>query len=127
MPDAHYGPNGTAPQITLRPIDIEDWAAVHEWASTIEACRYQAWAPNTVADTKAFVAQAVRQWGDEPQDRYVWIAKQRGGVVGLGELTISGRRWRQGEVGMPYTSSQKGCNTGCERTACRVAFVRGST
>ncbi|HEX5906458.1 MAG TPA: hypothetical protein VFY56_05515 [Propionibacteriaceae bacterium] len=35
----------TTAEVTLRPIDIDDWAAVHEWASTIEACRYQAWGP----------------------------------------------------------------------------------
>ena len=45
VPDA--GSNGTVPEIALRPIDIDDWAAVHEWASTIEACRYQEWGPNT--------------------------------------------------------------------------------
>ena len=72
---------------------------MHEWASTIEACRYQAWGPNTVAETKAFIAQAVGEWGHQPQDRYVWIAEHHAVVVGLGELSISSRRWRQGEVG----------------------------
>jgi hypothetical protein len=40
VPHEYDRSNGRAPEITLRPIDIDDWAAVHEWASTIEACRY---------------------------------------------------------------------------------------
>jgi hypothetical protein len=40
------------------PIDIDDRAAVHEWASTIEACRYQAWGP-TVAETVSSRSQVV--------------------------------------------------------------------
>ncbi|HEY9469349.1 MAG TPA: GNAT family protein [Propionibacteriaceae bacterium] len=39
--------NDTVPDIALRPIDIDDWPAAHELASTLEACRYQAWGPNT--------------------------------------------------------------------------------
>jgi RimJ/RimL family protein N-acetyltransferase len=85
--------------IALRPIDIEDWRAVHEWASTMEACRYEAWGPNTVAETKAFVAQAVSEWQHQPQDRYVWTAEEQERVVGLGELRITSREWCQGDIG----------------------------
>jgi len=91
--------NDTVPDIALRPIDLDDWPAVHEWASTLEACRYQAWGPNTPAETKAFVAQVVSQWSHQPQDRYVWIAEEQRMAVGLGELRISSREWRQGEIG----------------------------
>ncbi len=38
MADHDYDTSNTT-AITLRPIAIDDWAAVHEWASTIEACR----------------------------------------------------------------------------------------
>src|SRR6187455_19164 len=64
-----------------------------------EACRYQAWGPNTAAQTKAFVAQAVIGWIHQPQSRYVWTAEEQQRVVGLGELRISSREWRQGEIG----------------------------
>lgn len=37
--------NDTVPDIALRPIDLDDWPAVHERASTLEACPYQARAP----------------------------------------------------------------------------------
>jgi RimJ/RimL family protein N-acetyltransferase len=76
--------NDRVPDIALRPIDLDDWPAVHEWASTLEGCRYQAWGPNTPAETMAFVAQAVSQWSHQPQDRYVSIAEEQRMAGGLG-------------------------------------------
>jgi hypothetical protein len=40
--------------------------------------------PNTPAETKAFVAQAVSQWSHQPQDRYVSIAEEQRMAGGLG-------------------------------------------
>ena len=85
--------------IRLRPIELADWGSIHEWASTEEACRYQPWGPNTVHDTQAFVTDAISAWDGDPQDRYVWTAfTEGGGIVGLGELHVRNRRWRQGEI-----------------------------
>ena len=124
MADHDYDTSIARAEITLRPIDIDDWAAVHKWASTIEACRYQAWGPNTVAETKAFVAQAASQWGHEPQDRYVWIAENGGDVVGLGELKIQSRRWRQGELGYAVHVKHwgRGLGTAIARSLLSIAF-----
>jgi len=87
-----------ASDVFLRPIRVEDWRAVHEWASTEEACRFQPWGPNTPAETQAFAEDAVAAWQEEPQSRYVWIAEEAAVVVGLGELKIRSRRWQQGEI-----------------------------
>jgi [ribosomal protein S5]-alanine N-acetyltransferase len=116
--------NDTVPDIALRPIDIEDWTAVHEWASTIEVCRYQAWGPNTVAETKAFVARAVSEWSCQPQDRYVWIAEEQRTAVGLGELTISSHEWRQGEMGYIVHVDHwgRGIGTAIARALLEIAF-----
>lgn len=86
------------PSITLRPIEFTDWERVHEWASSEEACRYQPWGPNTVAETQVFIAEAVATWSAQPQDRYVWAACHLDEVVGIGEIRIRDRRWRQGEI-----------------------------
>ena len=116
--------NDTVPDIALRPIDLDDWPAVHEWASTLEACRYQAWGPNTPAETKAFVAQAVSQWSHQLQDRYVWIAEEQRMPVGLGELRISSREWRQGEIGYVVHVDHwgRGVGTAIARALLGVAF-----
>jgi ribosomal-protein-alanine N-acetyltransferase len=33
--------------VLLRPIEEDDWSAVHARASQEQVCRYQAWGPNT--------------------------------------------------------------------------------
>ncbi len=86
------------PNVALRPITAEDWAPIHLWASTEEACRYQPWGPNTPVQTQAFASDAVAAWHQDPQDRYVWVAEESGVVVGLGELKIRSRRRQQGEI-----------------------------
>jgi ribosomal-protein-alanine N-acetyltransferase len=89
---------GVLPDISLRAITVADWSAVHEWASTEEACRYQPWGPNTPAETRAFARDAVTAWSQDPQDRYVWVAEESAAVVGLGELKVRSRRWQQGDI-----------------------------
>jgi RimJ/RimL family protein N-acetyltransferase len=49
----------TLDRLVLREFEIKDWEAVHEYASDPEVVRYQAWGPNTVRDTHAFVQRAV--------------------------------------------------------------------
>jgi RimJ/RimL family protein N-acetyltransferase len=59
------------PDVALRPVTFEDWAAIHLWASTEEACRYQPWGPNTAEQTQAFAREAVSAWRQDPRYRYV--------------------------------------------------------
>lgn len=84
--------------LRLRRIQAGDWTTVHEWMSTIQGCQYQAWGPNTEDETRSYVSGAVAAWDARPQRRYVWSAVAGGGVVGLGELNIHSRRFRQAEI-----------------------------
>jgi RimJ/RimL family protein N-acetyltransferase len=90
--------------LTLRPLALDDTAAVHEWACLPESCRYQAWGPNTYEQTQAYVRAAVAA----PADRLVFGVLVDGEVVGSAELKLHGpstaeiayavhpRRWGQG-------------------------------
>ncbi|WP_203918751.1 GNAT family N-acetyltransferase [Rugosimonospora africana] len=80
----------------LRPLTIADWEVVHEWARREEACRYQAWGPNTPQQTKSFVQAAVQAWAQRPQIRFVYAITVDSQVVGNAELRLHGNR--QGEV-----------------------------
>ncbi|MCZ4514575.1 GNAT family protein [Streptomyces sp. ActVer] len=84
--------------VTLDKIASEDWSAIHSWACRSEACWYQAWGPNTEAQTQEFVAGAVRAWSDTPQCRFPFVARLAGNVVGMGELFVRSRVQRQGEI-----------------------------
>ncbi|MFY1594071.1 GNAT family N-acetyltransferase [Micromonospora sp. WMMD737] len=90
--------------LTLRPLRLDDTAAVHDWARLPESCRYQAWGPNTPEQTQAYVRAAVAA----PPDRLVFGVLLDGEVVGSAELKLHGsstaeiayaihpRRWGQG-------------------------------
>jgi len=61
--------------ITLRRLEAADWAAVHSWSRLPEFCRFQSWGPNTETETCAFVAEAAAAWSQDPQTRYVFLAR----------------------------------------------------
>jgi RimJ/RimL family protein N-acetyltransferase len=85
--------------VSLRRIADADWARIHEWASSEEACRYQTWGPNEPDDTKRFVADAIAAWADDSQARRVWVAEvEELGVIGLGELKVNSVLHRQAEI-----------------------------
>ncbi|MEU9957576.1 GNAT family protein [Streptomyces sp. NPDC050982] len=84
--------------MTLSRIRLADWRAVHSWASLDQACRFQAWGPNTEEQTREFVADAVEAWSHSPQRRFAYAARVAGDVVGMGELHVRSRGQRQGEI-----------------------------
>lgn len=82
--------------VVLRPITEDDWPAVHAWASQERACRFQAWGPNTVQQTREFVTDAARAWSCVPRTRLVFAVTLDGCVVGNCVLDLRGRA--QGEI-----------------------------
>jgi ribosomal-protein-alanine N-acetyltransferase len=91
-------------EITLRPLRLADVAAVHDWASRPESCRYQGWGPNNYRQTQEYVRAAVAG----APDRLVFGVVAGGDLVGNAELLLHGpstaeigylihpRRWGQG-------------------------------
>lgn len=86
-------------EVLLRPVVATDWPRVHEWSSSLDACRFQTWGPNTPEETEAFVLAAAATW-DEPDGlRFAWACEHsEWGVVGLGELKVHDRTHQQGEI-----------------------------
>ncbi|WP_198543044.1 GNAT family N-acetyltransferase [Pseudofrankia sp. BMG5.36] len=80
----------------LRPIEEDDWLAVHAWASQERVCRYQAWGPNTTEQTREFVWEAAKAWTSSSRTRFVYAVALDGYVVGNCELNLRGRD--QGEI-----------------------------
>jgi [ribosomal protein S5]-alanine N-acetyltransferase len=48
-----------SPRLLLRDFTLEDWQDVHAYASQPEACRFQAWGPNTPEESRAYVEGVV--------------------------------------------------------------------
>ncbi|MEU5400722.1 GNAT family protein [Streptomyces sp. NPDC005963] len=82
----------------MRDLVVGDCPAVHAFASLPEACRYQAWGPNTEKQTRDFVQGAVAARAQSPQTRFVYGACLDGELVGIGELKVRSLAHRQGEI-----------------------------
>jgi len=117
--------------ITLRPIEYDDWPAVHDWARRLDSCRYQAWGPNTEAETQAYVREAARLWHQLPQTSYphAVLAGLPGlpgssgpAVIGVGDLHLRGSG--QGEIGYGIHPRAwgRGLATAVARELLRIAF-----
>lgn len=85
--------------MSLREIVPGDEAAVHAFAGLPDACRYQAWGPNSEEQTREFVQGAVEAAAGSPRVRFAYAAWWEGELIGTGELNIRDRDHRQGEIG----------------------------
>ena len=63
-------------RLLLRPLNSEDFAAVHSWAGNPENTRYMAWGPNTEEQTKAFLERA------EPGRDFAVVLKGSNNLIG---------------------------------------------
>lgn len=87
-------------RLVLRELVPDDWHAVHEYASRPEACRYQAWGPNTPEESRAYVEWSVTQASARPRRLYRFAAVLRDGgrLIGDGGLEVHSERFRHGEI-----------------------------
>lgn len=88
----------TRPVITLRPIRAGDLDRVHSWGADPRSSRFQAWGPNSEAESRTYVSEAVAAWDADPQVRFPFCAVDSGLVIGMGELKIVNRRFGRGEI-----------------------------
>lgn len=78
-------------RIYLREVTPEDWSLLHEYASNVEACKFQPWGPNTEEDSKFFVNQTIRDREKRHRSRFVFVIvdKKNDQIVGNIEMNIT--------------------------------------
>ncbi len=89
------------PRLVLREFVSEDWPAIHRYAVLDDVCRYQQWGPNTEAETRNYVQEAMRAAGQTPRRRYAFaIAELDSGLLlGAIELHVRTPQAESGEIG----------------------------
>jgi RimJ/RimL family protein N-acetyltransferase len=89
------------PRLLLRDFQEADWTAVHAYAANPEVTRHMNWGPNTEADTRAFVAQAIALGQRQPRRTYhlAVVAKETGALVGGATLRMLDSDPLSGELG----------------------------
>jgi len=88
-------------RLTLREFVETDWEAVHAYASDYHVVRYMAWGPNTVGETKAFVAKAVARQAEKPRTHYdlAMILRVEGRLIGACSLVVGSAEHQEGWIG----------------------------
>ncbi|CAM06502.1 RimJ/RimL family protein N-acetyltransferase [Saccharopolyspora erythraea NRRL 2338] len=104
--------------LNLRPLALDDVAAVHDWARLPESCRFQAWGPNTYDQTRAYVRAAVAA----PPNRLVFGVLVDGDVVGTAELKLHGPSTGEIAYAVHPRLWGKGIATAAARELLRMGF-----
>jgi len=117
MPDQPF-------RIRLRDLVFHDWPDVHLWGSRPEACRYEAWGPNTPEETRAFVSAAVQANQAVPRVRYAFAVTLPDAprVIGIGELRVRDEKLRLADIGYVLHPDFWGHGLGTELGRALVSF-----
>lgn len=88
-------------RLILRDLMMEDWPAVHEYASDLEVVRYMDWGPNTEDETREFIQRALSNSRDEPRRVFslAIVMKMEGRLIGSCGIQISNPENREGWLG----------------------------
>ncbi len=88
-------------RLRLRELDESDWRAVHEYAADPEVIRYVQFGPNTVEETRSFIARAMSHRSEEPRTSYTLaiVLKDEGRLIGTCGLNVSSPENREGWIG----------------------------
>ncbi len=111
-------------RLYLREIKEGDWMSVHEYASQEQVSRHQPWGPNSVEESRNFVAQALADTQKMPRTRYIFaiILKEQDKLIGAIELNIRNAANRSGEIGYIVNSDHWGKGIATEAASLIIAF-----
>jgi [ribosomal protein S5]-alanine N-acetyltransferase len=109
--------------VRLRPLLFDDWRAVHAWARLLDSCRYQAWGPNTEAETEAYVRESAATWHSVPQTSYPHAVLSGDTVIGIADLHLRGAAKAEIGYGVHPAWWGRGAATTAARELLRQAFT----
>jgi ribosomal-protein-alanine N-acetyltransferase len=87
------------PQLILREFALDDWQAVHAYASDPEVTRYMSWGPNNEAASQSFIRTVVAKQREEPRNDYDLAITLKDDGRLIGGCGIYRRRYKEGEMG----------------------------
>jgi RimJ/RimL family protein N-acetyltransferase len=110
-------------RLVLRPYRLDDWEHIHRYASVPAFSQYDVWGPNSVDDTKRFVADCIASLARDPVQRYELAAELKAGGSVIGGCTLKRTATNPDEGGLGYA-----INPGFQRmgyaTEAAVALIR---
>ncbi|HHV93512.1 MAG TPA: GNAT family N-acetyltransferase [Firmicutes bacterium] len=115
------------PRLILREFVLDDWRAVHEYASDPEVTRYLSWGPNDEAASQHFVAAVITKRREQPRSVYDLAVTLRETGKLIGGCGIYRQRFGEGELGYCLHRSywNRGYMTEAVRAFLEWAFTEG--
>jgi RimJ/RimL family protein N-acetyltransferase len=88
-------------RLCLRPFELNDFDAVHAWATDELVTRYTPWGPNSEEDTRGFLERAIAGARDANSHYSEFAIVERASAQVVGGCGLSGRRiqFREYEIG----------------------------
>lgn len=118
----------TSVRLVLRDFTWDDLEDVHEWGADPEVSRYEAWGPNTIDDTRAFVERVLAATALRPRTEHTLLTaiRETGRAIGAGVLYLRSEENRAGEIGYILKRNYWGQGFGTEiaQTLLEFGFER---
>jgi ribosomal-protein-alanine N-acetyltransferase len=86
-------------RLVLRPFRLGDLDAVQAFASDPAVVVFVEWGPNTPAQTRTFLTEAVAAAAQDPRSRWVYAIEHAAAVIGSIELVVDDRQHGRGSLG----------------------------
>jgi ribosomal-protein-alanine N-acetyltransferase len=110
-------------RLVLRDLTADDLEAVHAYASDPEVCRYMTWGPNTVEQTRDFIAEMVASAEDDRRQSFTWAITAGGAVLGACSVAVTSVEHRRGELGYVVARSAWGQGYATEAALAVLRFA----
>ena len=109
-------------RLVLRPFDVDDFDAVHSWATDDLVTRYTPWGPNSDDDTRGFLDRAIAGARDPDMhySEFAIVERDSGRVVG--GCGLSGRRMQFREYEIGWTVNREFWRCGIATEAGQIAI-----
>lgn len=112
-------------RLVLRPLGLQYWEAVHEYASDIENTKYMMFLPNdTIEETKEFLEGVEKQWASANQTCYEFAILLEGKMIGGVSLTLEEENPCSGELGWIVNKRYWGQGIAPEAAAALVEYAK---
>lgn len=115
------------PRLTLRDYREEDWVQVHAYARDLEVTRFMDWGPNSEADTRSFISQAMASEQQQPRKLFelAVIFNHTGALIGGVTLKLGESDPHSAELGYTFHRLAWGQGLGTEAARALIEFGFG--
>jgi RimJ/RimL family protein N-acetyltransferase len=111
-------------RLILRKFSPDDWARVHVYATVPEFSRYDVWGPNSIEDTKAFVARCIAKTSADPILEYqlAVFLKDSNDLIGGCGIKRSHAADRTASLGFAVNPEFQNCDFATEISTALIDF-----